>query len=302
MKQLRPLITLALLGLAGAYTFAQVSVRARLDSAAMLLGDPNRLVVSVSGSNTAAEVDWSVLDTMTQLVPLGEPVSTTAGDEQRLALPFSVYDSIGLLFPVLPVYISGETLYTNDLALLVDYPPGDTTLHPYRPLDAEPILLSDYVHWIIAGFIGLLLLAAALYFFYFARQAPKAVIAPPPPPAHRVALEQLQVLRKRENLDDKAYYSQLDRILRSYLEGRYEVPALEQTSGEVVEALESRGLPDAAELSALLQQVDLVKFAKAALPVEQRLQALDRVTAFVRATAPLPAPVASPSPSNPPVA
>jgi len=251
----------------------------------MLLGDPNRLVVTVRGSESPAQVDWSVLDTMTALQALGEEVVSRQSGEQRFALPFSVYDSIGLLFPALPVYTGSETLFTNDLALLVDFPPLDSTLNPYRPLDAEPALWSDYLHWIVGTAVAVLLLAGALYFFYFAREGPPSVPQVPVVPPHETALAALSTLQQRQDLDDKQYYSELDHILRAYVEARYDVPALERTSAEVTGLLRDQGLPASSELGQLLTQVDLVKFAKAELPPEQRTAALQREEQFVRATA-----------------
>ena len=267
---------------------AQVQVRARLDSAEMLLGDPNRLVVRVRGADGDVRVGWEVLDTMEAFVATGDERVERRSDGLTLALPFSVYDSAGLLFPRLPVYVGAETLLTNDLALLVDFPPGDSTLNPYRPLDAEPARLSDYLPWILGGAAMLALLVGALYFFYFAREDKPAAPPPPPVPPHERALAALRVLRKRTDLEDKAYYSSLDRILRDYLEGRYGVPALERTSTEVLALLREEALPPELPLDELLAQVDLVKFAKAELPAERRTEALARVEAFVRATTPAP--------------
>ncbi len=271
-------------------------VRARLDSSLMVIGDPNRLVVTVTGATDPVRVDWSPLDTMEKLIVLDQSTSSETGQNRELALPFSVYDSVGLLFPQLPVYIGNETLYTNDVALVVDFAAVDSTLNPYRGLREEEANLSDYMGYILGGVLACLVLATAAYFFFFAKR--KSSPPPPPPPAdppHVVALARLAKLAKQTQLDDKTYYSRLDHILRSYLEARYEVPALERTSREVAALLEQQGLQDTQELNALLAQVDLVKFAKAELPVEHRAASLQRVEAFVRASIP-PSPVQAEQP------
>lgn len=292
MRRVRGILTGALGIWAVAAALGQTAT-ARVDSAAMLIGDPNRLVVSVAGVDADAEitVDWSPLDTVEAFRPTGEELRLTDESGPRAALPFSVYDSVGLLLPPLPVYVAGDTLYTNDVAFLVDFPPAEGPLNDYRGIKREPATLLDYLPWIIAGVA--LLGAVALVLWLVARARAVAAVPPPaspPPPAHETALARLRDLRARDGLDDKAYYSQLDHILRRYLEDRYGVPALERTSGEVVGLLRDRGLPDVAELSALLNQVDLVKFAKAELPDHARAAAADRVEAFVRATAPRPEP------------
>lgn len=278
---------------------AQATARLRLDSALMLLGDPNRLVVTVEGAREVAGVNWAALDTMDRVVVTGpEQRERTPNGDYRLALPFSVYDSVGLVFPALPVYADGDTAYTNDVVLVVDFPPADSTFNDYRGIAAEPARLGDYLAWIVAAGVLLALLAAAFYFFYFRnRGAPAPAHVPPPDPAHVVALRRLGRLGLGDGLDDKAYYSELDATLRAYLSDRYGVPAPERTSGEVVALLRDRQLPSESELADLLAQVDLVKFARAQLPRERRAEASARVRAFVRATVPPPPPAAPSSPA-----
>ncbi len=294
-----------LLGLAGLFSFfttssrAQVRVKARLDSAAMLLGDPNRIVVSLDGTSGNASVDWSVLDTLEELVIIGDPSSAKQGNQMQFALPFSVYDSVGLLLPSFPVYLQNETLYTNDLALLVDFPKRDSTLNPYRSIRTESATLADYKAWIIAFLLAIAFGGVLLYLFFFRKSEP----APPPPPplpdpAHVIAFRSLEDLRGQTGLADKNYYSSLDQILRAYLENRYGIPALERTSSEVVGMLKSEGIQDSDELRDLLSQVDMVKFAKAELPQERRSSGWERVRAFVDRTK-LIAPPSTSSPENP---
>ena len=256
----------------------------------MTVGDPNRLVVTVPTGTELRGVGWEVLDTMDAVVPTGQPsIAADAEGRPTAVLPFSVYDSVGLLFPPLPVYTAVETLFTNDVALLVDFAPTDGELAGYRGIDAEPLLPRDWLPWVAGIAIGLL--AAGAIAYGLARRARREAPAPPPPPptpAHVVALQRLDDLRVAAGINDKTFYSRLDRILRAYLEDRYAVPALESTSSEVVGLLRDRGLPDTGELAELLGQVDLVKFARAELPPERRTAAVDRVSAFVRATVPPP--------------
>ncbi len=294
------LVLVGLLSFTSIQTHAQVRVKAHLDSAIMLLGDPNRVVVSLDGFSGNASVDWSVLDTVDELTIIGDPTTAKQGNQMQFALPFSVYDSVGLLLPSFPVYLQNETLYTNDLALLVDFPRRDSTLNPYRTIRTESATLADYKAWIIAFVLALAFIAILLYLFYFRKTEP----APPPPPpipdpAHVIAFRSLEKLRGQVALEDKDYYSALDQILRGYLENRYDIPALERTSSEVVSLLRNEGIPDSDELRDLLSQVDMVKFAKAELPQERRASGWDRVRDFVDRTKRLAPPPQPPSPENP---
>ena len=294
------LVLLGCLSFSSTSANAQVRVKARLDSAAMLLGDPNRIVVSIDGFSGDASVDWSVLDTLDELNIIGDPTSAKQGNQMQFTLPFSVYDSVGLLLPKFPVYLQNETLYTNDLALLVDFPRRDSTLNPYRSIRTESATLADYKTWIIAFLMALAFLGVMLYLFYFRKTEP----APPPPPplpdpAHVIAFRSLEDLRGQVSLADKDYYSALDQILRGYLENRYNIPALERTSSEVVSLLRNEGIPDSDELRDLLSQVDMVKFAKAELPQERRISGWERVRGFVDRTKRIAPPPQTPSPENP---
>ena len=266
-------------------------VRLRLDSAAMLIGSPNRLLVIGAPAN--AVVDFSPLDTVATFEPLGEVTDASVDGEPARALPFSVYDSVGLLLPGLPVIAGGETLRTNDVALLVDFPPSDSTVYSYRGIRRESARLSDYAG-LIAVVAVLLLAALAAYFYFRFRKTRDAAPAPAPavPPYER-AVAELDALA-RDDAPDKVYYSRLDRVLRVYLEGRYGIPAPERTTAEVAREMRARGLP-VEGLPALLDEVDLVKFARARLPPERRTQSLRNVRAFLDATRPAPVPPQAPA-------
>ena len=260
-------------------------VRLRVDSAAMLIGSPNRLLVI--GAPAIGAVDFSPLDTVTAFEPLGPPAGVRVDGEPAVALPFSVYDSVGLLLPGLRVISAGETLRTNDVALLVDFPPPDSTVYSYRDIRREAARLSDY-----AGLIAvatLLLLGGLGAWYYFRFRKTEGAAAPPPrviPPYER-AMTALDALRDSD-APDKAYYSALDRTLRVYLDGRYGIPAPERTTREVTALMRTRGL-DTAGVAELLDEVDLVKFARASLPPARRHESLERVRAFVERTRPAPA-------------
>ena len=94
----------------------------------------------------------------------------------------------------------------------------------------------------------------------------------------------------------KAYYSELTRILRGYLEGRFGISALEMTTRQITDELGRRDELDREgrqELGQLLQLSDLVKFAKATPAEELHVSGMRRVREFVNETGqPVIAPVA----------
>ena len=84
---------------------------------------------------------------------------------------------------------------------------------------------------------------------------------------------------------DKEYQSQLTHTIREYLEKRYQIKALESTTGELKKALGDKVTTDQnSELINILQIADLVKFAKAQTTDDLNEQFLDRADDFVRDT------------------
>jgi len=87
-------------------------------------------------------------------------------------------------------------------------------------------------------------------------------------PPHITALQELDKVKEErlwQNNREKEYYSRLTEILRIYLEGRYEIYAMEQTSEEILGSLGKTGFNDNRlfdKLRSTLTISDLAKFAK----------------------------------------
>lgn len=97
--------------------------------------------------------------------------------------------------------------------------------------------------------------------------APPGPPPPPPRPHHVVALEALAALESSRLLEQgrvKEYHVRVSEIVRAYVEGQLEVPALEMTTGEVVDGLRraALGTPLCDNFRSFLERCDLVKFAK----------------------------------------
>ena len=114
----------------------------------------------------------------------------------------------------------------------------------------------------------------------------------PPAPPHVEAIRALEGLHNQklwQNNKHKAYYSGLTDILRRYLAGRYGIGALEMTSDEIIDAVRPLDLPrkSAMELTALLREADLVKFAKATPEAARNEEAYQWAYYFVEETKPV---------------
>ena len=306
MPRLIPLLILCCLlpGLAAQQsTNDRVLARAELSNATIEIGDQVTLTVNIS---VPPGVEMSGLDPAyipdlesLEIIREGKLNTVTKTPELLLQQQFVVttFDTGYVAVPPMPyVFREGgrlDTAFTNDLLLTIQTPPGQDglELQPIKPIIREPRNWRDF-WWLYL----VILVGAAGYAFYAYRSRQQRVQPPPPPPppAHEVARQQLTELEQQElwqRGETKAYYSELTRILRGYLAGRFSVPALEMTTRQLTTELRNR--PDFAdertgELSQLLQLSDLVKFAKARPAAELHPESLERVRTFVDATAPLP--------------
>jgi hypothetical protein len=122
----------------------------------------------------------------------------------------------------------------------------------------------------IAAIAVTALAIAALIYVWWRRRQGKSLIPTrqePPRPAHEVALEALEKLRTSDLLqrgEFKIFYSELSDIIRRYIEGRYFVIALEMTTSQLLDNLRDADVEEEPRelIRALLEQCDLVKFAK----------------------------------------
>ncbi|MDZ7266382.1 MAG: hypothetical protein ONB48_04095 [candidate division KSB1 bacterium] len=189
-----------------------------------------------------------------------------------------------------------QTLRTEKLDLHV------ASLRPSEAGDIREIkapweLPRDWRQVIVLSVIvaAVLLLAAAGYSWWRRRQGRSLLPArvTPPRPAHEEALAALAELRRSDlpaRGEIKLFYSILSEIVRRYLEGRYQVGALEMTTCEVLEHCKRLdAAPQACDLlREILEQSDLVKFAKFIPPAEQHERLLAAAETFVHLTMPLP--------------
>ncbi len=142
--------------------------------------------------------------------------------------------------------------------------------------------------YIIGGFVAAGFLFGLSYWF-FLRRARRVTPTIPP---HLSALRELTDLEHRSLVEKgelKRYYVELSGVLRSYVERAFEIPALELTTEEFVSTLrevdrfKSQHRRDARDL---LEEADLVKFAKFHPGSEKAKERLYSAKDFVRSTAP----------------
>ena len=164
-------------------------------------------------------------------------------------------------------------LSTRPLELVVKSLPVDVSKgirdikHPYKmPMTLQEILFRVLV-------VVLLALIIYLIIWYIRKKKKQKsglpeIMRKPAEPPHVFALRELNLLKDARLWQQgmvKEYYTRLTDILRKYLEYRYEIKALEQTTLEILESLTGTGFNDNrlyGILKEILETGDLVKFAK----------------------------------------
>ena len=180
-----------------------------------------------------------------------------------------------------------------------------------RPPTAPVAVMEDddTLYW-IGGALGVVLVTIllTLIFARWWRRREKAAAPPPPPrPAHEIALEKLDALRRRrdpmlEAGEGVEFVDGVSDAVREYLGHRYGFDGLESTTDEVLSKLRQHRLVGITmpEVTGLLGDCDLVKFAKAEFTLEQSELLLSGAYHIVRSTTGVLAPPPSaPAPAAP---
>ena len=267
-------------------------VTARLEPDSIFIGDRFDYVIDVE-KDLVQVVEFPVFEPRDGKIELVEncPVDTLERDGRRLKLRkryrLAAFDEGRYNLGVARVLYADknivDTLGSRDsLYLEVATFQIDSTSQSIYDLKAQknlPFRLREIRAYIIWGIVLLLLLAAAAYALHrwLAKRGKGFgdLFKPAPPlPPHVAAIQALETLHNQklwQNNRHKQYYSGLTDILRTYIAARWGIGAMEMTSDEIIEAMRTEELPDKArmDLTSILRDADLVKFAKATPDAEQ---------------------------------
>jgi hypothetical protein len=165
-----------------------------------------------------------------------------------------------------------------------DTPVPMTDIHDIKPLE---ILAADgsLLFYILGAALILAIIGAAIYYWKKRRNHKQFPDAAPMLP-HEAALRLLDALMDVENMDGKAFYFSLSNILRSYIQARYTINALEMTTEELLPKIDVLDLNKEMhlELKALLRATDPVKFAGVPAAVSKMREHLYFVRNFITQT------------------
>ncbi|MDX1940508.1 MAG: RDD family protein [Saprospiraceae bacterium] len=311
-KAWKTIVLIFALNLWAVLAFAQTKASVHLDSTYILIGDQvqMQLFLDSAVNITNIKTDFSVFEdslSKIEVVQHGEwnqvslnKMTGAALWEQRVTL--TSFEAGRYQLPDIPISFrfNGEkysvtTTTANFLEVGTIAVSDSTQLAPIKGIIEEPTTLEDYLPYAIAvAALGLLI---ALVFLIIRLTRSKEIMLPPPIvlKPYEVALQKLGFLEDAhlwEKGDTKTFQTELTFILREYLEKQFHVPALENTTDEILTSLKRYGIAPGWQdkLRRLFQNADLVKFAKANLPVDIHNQSMKEAIHFVWETKPAPLP------------
>jgi len=287
-----------------------VTVKASIDTNAILIGQQFHLNLEVAYPKNV-NISWPVVpDSIEnlQVVQRGkvDTLSNTDILQLRQSITVTGFDSGVYSIPAFQFKYRNQNdtanyfAETNPLSITINTVPVDTTkeIKDIKGPINVPYTFADFVPYII----GALLLGLLIYgIIYFIRKSRQKTVVPqkyiPKTPAHEIALAELMKLREEKLWQQgttKEYYTRLTDIVRTYIERRYKINALEFTTDELMNSIAMKKLDSETyqKLKYTLELADLVKFAKANPVSDEHEQAMSNSFEFVNATKPVTQPVA----------
>ncbi len=279
-----------------------LSISSRFDTTSIWIGEQTNFVITLEQpeemhvsfpalSDTLSgeiEILYSMppdtvkIDNKLQIINKYRVTSFVAGDHIVEPLPFVFF-----------VEEDEKVLYTSHAGLNVLSPEVDQSADIYdikAPFNI-PVGITEVLR-VMLPVILVVLLLWGLFLFFRRRKVNQPLIKSekPPEPAHSIALRELKLLREESLWQQgriKDYYTRLTEILRIYIERRFSITAMEQTSEEIMQELKLHEFLSN-EMSGLLRDcfsiADLVKFAKANPGQEDHEKCLNTAFRFVKET------------------
>lgn len=283
-----------------------IAAMASLDKNAIQVGDPANLLLEVTQTKKGAQVSWpkmpakfgalevleqKPIDTITTKgrISYRQQISVTGFDSGKFTIP-------PFRFDIVPEAGRGAayTLITDSLSISVQTVAidKDAPIKPDKDIMEPARSWRDFIWYIVAAFASLLL--GFLLFYYLKRKKKAANLPAPPENLSDKTLRLLRALEQKKIWQEgedgiKAYYVSLTEILRSYIEARFGIKALELTTDEFLEKIKNH--PElkswSSPLFSMLHTADMAKFARSQPHEIRHEQAMQTAKELVRQSRPV---------------
>jgi hypothetical protein len=281
-----------------------VVAKATLDSNKILIGDQVRMKVQLTYPS-GASIIWPILsDTLNGKIEIVKrskvDTLTKGGKNFTLGQTYTItsFDSGSFYVPQIEFKYKNpaDTVYfaafTDSLLLNVNTIKVDTTLaikDIKGPLSV-PLTFMEILPYLIGAVVLALIVWFVIYYLRKRKRGESLIdFSKPKIPPHEIALRALEELRNKklwQNNRVKEYYTELTEIIRTYIEGRFNILAMEMTTDEIMTSMIPSGIQNTLKnkLRQMLVLADLVKFAKSNPLPHEHDQSLDIAFEFVNET------------------
>lgn len=279
-----------------------VKVDAKLDTNQILIGDQVGFTIRLQIPKSEAFIWPMITDTLPEkleIVKTSKIDTTQVGNdylniEQKLTL--TVFDSGYYVIKPIRFFFGtdyAQSIETEPYLLNVFTVDVDTTLSikPIKGPMAAPVTLAEILPWVLTALLVLILSGLAVYFLKKKKNKQPVTFLRPKPkiPVHKIALDKLDKLKKEKLWQQdliKAYYTQLTDIIREYIEERFKITAIEMTTWEIIRSFAGAKIEQAnlIMLREILEEADLVKFAKHKPLPDMHEKSMSNAVAFVLQT------------------
>ncbi len=277
-------------------------VEQKLDSIQIVLGDQCHLFLSVTAKE-GIDVEFPDFSQKNMMCPGIEVVEQLRGDsiqnsdgtlKQTIVYTITSFEPKVHAILALPVKVGGKTYSGNKLALKVLDVPVDTTkldqFFPPKTVQTNPFSWDEWTPLIILYGIASFFAVMAML-CYLMRKGNKPIRISfrmvKRVPAHVKAMTSIDQLKENRTAiegDQKEYYTRLTDTLRMYLQERFGFSAMEMTTREIIERLQTEDPMKVAELRELFETADLVKFAKYSTLINENDRNLVSAIDFINST------------------
>lgn len=197
-------------------------------------------------------------------------------------------------------YVTGtDTAESNLLTLKVIPVELDSlaTINPMESVVNPPRRWYDYIpEWLLWALLGVALFAGLICALILYRKNGTLIVRHiKPVDPYEAAMQELNRLRERKLAEagrEKEYYTTLVDILRTYLDRRFSINAMEMSTTQILESL--RRNPETRDnqprIKQILEIADFVKFANVRPLPDDNIKTFNNVVQFVQDTKPVPQP------------
>ena len=290
----------------------EIKATAKLDSNSIRIGQQVKLQLSILyrvDNGKQIKIQWpEIVDTIRKEVEVvaQSKIDTLIPDKnnpfqfvQTKTLYITSFDSGYWAIPPFKFLIKDDSngFFTEPLLLSVGTVAVDTTLaiKDIKPPYDENYNWLDWIKdnmYVVYGTLAAILIILIIIYLirHFKKVKPPMVFVEAPKiPAHIIAFEKLEKLKNEKLWQEgklKLYHIRLTEVVREYIENRFKIQALEQTTDEILYGFRNVAIDEESKmkLKKLLILADLVKFAKEQpLPNENDLS-LSNAYDFVKGT------------------